>query len=347
MEKEKKRQKVVLCFLLSLLIVIFYGAIIYAEQKTWRLRWAYFATSDLPESKPMAEMAKRIAERTNGSVQVEIYWSDSLVPIFEILDAVRTGAAELGTWPIGAFSTLEKSFAFAEVPLLYESFKAQVAAQERLLPLLTEICESKFNQKVLAMHPLFPLEVGSAKKPIKRLEDWKGLLVQTINPQMSAMVHAFGAKATPISPTEVFEALQKGVVDATIQSVGKYTEAKLWEVCPYLTVACLMPAALATSINKKALASLPKEYQTVLLEEAKRMEQERTKVSLDTYENYHLKILREKMKECYFLPYAERQRWKEAVSEYVTRLFKELGAFGEKVKTIAEEVNRKYPYEYR
>lgn len=52
--------------------------------------------------------------------------------------------------------------------------------------------------------------------------------MQTINPQMTAMVHAFGAKATPISPTEVFEALEKGVIDATIQSVGKYTEAKLF-----------------------------------------------------------------------------------------------------------------------
>lgn len=344
-----RRRSVIVMALCSMyaLFFLFFQKEVCAQQRTWRLRWAYFATSDLPESKPMAEMAKRISQRTNGSVRVDIYWSDSLVPIFEILDAVRTGAAEMGTWPIGAFSAVEKSFAFAEVPLLYESFRAQVVAQEKLLPLLTEICEGKFNQKVLAMHPLFPLEVGSTKKTIKKLEDWKGLLVQTINPQMSAMVHAFGAKATPISPTEVFEALQKGVVDATIQSVGKYTEAKLWEVCPYLTVTCLMPAALATSINKRMFDSLPKDYQAILLEEAKRMEEERTAISLETYENYHLKILREKMRECYFLPYTERLRWKEAVSEYVTRLLKELGPFGQKVKTIAEEANAKYPYEYR
>jgi len=317
-----------------------------AEQKTWRLRWAYFATSDLPESKPMSDMVKRVADRTKGAVKIEIYWSDSLVPIFEILDAVRTGAAEMGTWPIGAFARVEKTFASAEVPLLYNTFKGQVEAHEKILPLLNKTCEQRFNQRVLSIDPIFTLEVGCVKKTIKKLEDWKGLLVQTISPQMSAMIHALGGKATPISPTEVFESLEKGVIDATIQSVGKYTEAKLWEVCPYVTIAGLVPAAVATSVNLNALSSLPKEVQQVIIDEATQMHRERVRISLDTYENHHIRLLKQNMKEVYFLPRAERERWKVAVASYVEGLLRDMGDFGAEVKKIAEEVNKRYPYPY-
>lgn len=317
-----------------------------AEQKTWKIRWAYFATSDLPESKPMSDMAKRVADRTKGAVKIDIYWSDSLVPIFEILDAVRTGAAEMGTWPIGAFARLEKTFASAEIPLFYNTFKGQVEAHDKALPLVSSICEQRFNQRVLSIDPIFTLEVGSVKKPIKKMEDWKGLLVQTISPQMSALIHSLGGKSTPISPTEVFESLEKGVIDATIQSVGKYTEAKLWEVCPYITIAGLVPAAVATSINLKTLSSLPKEFQQIVIEEAGRMHKERVRVSLDSYENHHIKLLKQNMKEVYFLPKAERDRWKAAVASYVEGLLKEMGDFGVQVKRIAEEVNQKYPYPY-
>ena len=98
------------------------------------------------------------------------------------------------------------------------------------MPAYSSVFEEKFNQKALQVRSINPLGVGSAKKPVKILADWKGLLTQTISPAISRIGEKLGGVGAPASPLDVYELLQKGTVDATVQSIGKYVEAKLWEV---------------------------------------------------------------------------------------------------------------------
>jgi TRAP-type C4-dicarboxylate transport system substrate-binding protein len=264
--------------------------------------------------------------------------------MFESMDAVRTGSAEMATFPFGPFAGADVRFASSEMPLFYNTIEAQVEAQAALMPSYSGVFEEKFNQKALTVRSIIPLNVGNSKKPIKTLDDWKGLLVQTISPPMSQVIEKFGAAGAPASPIDVYELLAKGTVDATVQSLGKYVEAKLWEVCKYLTNCELIPASAVTTINMDVWNKLPKDIQDIILDEAKKSEAEVNKITLRIYYTY-LDELNKNM-EVYNLPKAEREKWQAAVKPVVDDLLAKMGSFADQVIKTAEDANKKYPYPY-
>jgi TRAP-type C4-dicarboxylate transport system substrate-binding protein len=315
-----------------------------APAKTYYLRWAQFATAVLEDSQPVIAMAENIGKRTNGACKVELFWSDSLVPMFEAMDAVRTGSAEMATFPFGPFGGADPRFNSSEMPLYYNTIEAQVEAQAALMPAYSGVFEEKFNQKALTVRSIIPLNPGNSKKPIKTADDWKGLLVQTISPAMSKFIEKFGAVGAPASPIDVYELLQKGTVDATVQSLGKYYEAKLWEVCKYITNCEFISASAVSTINKDVWNKLPKDIQDIILDEAKKSEAEVNRLTLKIYYTY-LDELNKNM-EVYNLPAAERAKWQAILQPVVDEMLAQMGGFADQVKKTAEDANKKYPYPY-
>jgi TRAP-type C4-dicarboxylate transport system substrate-binding protein len=57
-----------------------------------------------------------------------------------------------------------------------------------------------------------------------------------------------------------------------------------------------------------------------------------------------LKVFKEKGVTVHYLPKAERDRWAKQLDPYVEKQLSSFGDLGQKVKKIAEEVNKKYPY---
>ena len=308
------------------------------------MRWAQFATAVLEDSKPVIDMAANIETRSNGRCKVELFWSDSLVPMFESMDAVRTGSAEMATFPFGPFAGADARFASSEMPLYYNSIEAQVEAQAALMPAYSGVFEEKFNQKALFVRSIIPLNVGNSKRPIKTLDDWKGLLIQTISPTMSQFIEKLGAVGAPASPIDVYELLAKGTVDATVQSLGKYYEAKLWEVCKYLTNAEFISASAVSTINMDVWNKLPKDIQDIIIDESAKAEAEINRLTVKIYYTY-LDELNKNM-EVYNLPKAEREKWQEVLQPVVDEMLAKMGSFADDVVKTAEEANKKYPYPY-
>ncbi len=355
--KGEKTVKKLILVLLALVVVV--GGILLAGcskktetttttttkvEQSFYLRWAQFATAVLEDSQPVIKMAENIGTRTNGRCKVEVFWSDSLVPMFESMDAVRTGSAEMATFPFGPFSGVDARFASSEMPLYYNTIEAQVEAQSALMPAYSGVFEEQFNQKCLQVRSIIPLNIGSAKKPIRVLNDWNGLLTQTISPTVTQIIEKFGAVGAPASPIDVYELLQKGTVDATVQSLGKYVEAKLWEVCDYLTNTLLISASAATTINLEVWNKMPKDIQDIILDEAKTAEGNIKTITLKIYYSY-IDELNANM-EVYNLPAAERAKWQAAVKPIVDDMLSKMGSFADQVTKTADDANKKYPYPY-
>jgi TRAP-type C4-dicarboxylate transport system substrate-binding protein len=312
--------------------------------KTYSIRWAHFAAAQLESSVPLTQMCENVKTRTNGRCKIEIFWSDSLVPMFELLDAVRTGSTEMATFPVGAFSNTEITFASAEIPFLYDSIEAQLEGQGALVAPYNKVIEQKYSQKALSVTSIIPLNIGCSKRPIKTLADWKGLMVQSISPITSELTTTFGATGAPASPIDVYELLEKGTVDATIQSLGKFVEAKLWEVCPYVTNAMMVPASAMTTININTWNSLPTDIQDIILDEATKMKASVDEITIQTFYSY-LDTLSQNM-EVYNLPKAERENWKAAVQSMIDSYMTKMGDFSNDLKSTAEAANKKNPYPY-
>jgi TRAP-type C4-dicarboxylate transport system substrate-binding protein len=119
-----------------------------------------------------------------------------------------------------------------------------------------------------------------SKEPVLGLDDLKGMKIRAIkNPVHVAAFNAFGANATAIAYTEVYGALQTGVVDGADAANTNYHSQKFYEVAPNWAVVGWLYFANPLIMSEKTFQSLPPDQQTALLEagrEASRLQRRLT-----------------------------------------------------------------------
>ncbi len=90
----------------------------------------------------------------------------------------------------------------------------------------------------------------SASKPVKTLDDWKGELTQSISPVTAQVITLLGGSAVAIDFTEGYQAMQKKVIDATLQSAGFVKNFKAVGSGKYVTRSYLVPAGGGLFVNE-------------------------------------------------------------------------------------------------
>jgi TRAP-type C4-dicarboxylate transport system substrate-binding protein len=287
-------------------------------------------------------MAERFNERAGGKYIMEVHHSEELVKQPESFDAVRTGVVEMCYWPIGLAGGVDIRFSSAEIPFLYNNVDAHSAAQEPLLPLYSEILEENFNQKALSSYNSGGFQVGG-NKPVKTLEDWDGLLVQSVSPLCADVIDILGGSPVFIPFIEGYTSLEKGVVDASLLTTFTWEQWRVYEVAHYLTLTYILPASCMMSINLDVWNSLPKNIQDILLEESQQMGRA-VDSALVKQEEEAPAHLAEYGMEIYNLDEAERDRWQELLRPYNEKLIADMGEFGQKLMQVVDKVNSEHPY---
>lgn len=111
--------------------------------------------------------------------------------------------------------------------------------------------------------------IFNADKPIKRPADLAGMKIRTgENEVHMAMVKALGANPTPISWTEVYTALQQGVVDGMENPPGLFYSMKFYEQQKHLTLDKHLYSVHTAMINEAFFQSLPDDLKQIVLEAA-------------------------------------------------------------------------------
>jgi TRAP-type C4-dicarboxylate transport system substrate-binding protein len=221
---------------------------------------------DWPLTYKDMELAKRFNERVKGEYVMEVHAGGAMAKLPEYFDAVRIGAVEMADSPWGMFSHLDPRLGLIETPFLFNSMDAATAAIKHLLPLYDQILQEKFNAKGLALMNTGGIQLFSTK-PVKTLEDWKGLLVGGISPTTSEMIKYLGGSPVTIMWTDMYEALQKKVIDATTQGTHGALVMGMMDVCKHATIFFGVAAWNGFSINLDVWKKMPKHIQNILQEE--------------------------------------------------------------------------------
>jgi TRAP-type C4-dicarboxylate transport system substrate-binding protein len=304
------------------------------------LKFASAATGPYIDSEQA--FADAFNERCGPDYTIMYYPSGEMLSFPELLDGVRTGAADMGAVTPSANSADEPKLGANELPFLFNNIQAEIYAVSELKSLFNEVLEDKFNQKLLCMHNYTAIELLSTK-PVKTLEDWKGLLVQAISPTTAAVIEALGGAAvTGVPYTESYSVLEKGTAEGVITAPAAMNIFLLTDVAKYMS-SCYMIAALhGFSINLDSWNKLPKNIQDIMLEEA-----QKTSDNIDQWLvgewDADFARLAEAGVEVYYVPQSEIDRWKAACQSYTDEQLDIMGDFGEKVMDIADEANQKYP----
>jgi TRAP-type C4-dicarboxylate transport system substrate-binding protein len=331
------------CFLVGL----FVPGVVMAQKKPVILRLVVPSPAgDWPLTFSNMELARRFNERAKGEYKIEVHAGGALAKLPEYFDAVRVGAVEMACAPWGMFSSLDPRLGIIETPFLFSNSPATSAAGPRLLPLYDQILQEKFNAKGLALFNPGGVNLFSTK-PVKTLNDWKGLLVGALSPTASALAKELGASPVTVMWTDTYESLQKKVIDATLQGSHGAVAMNMIDVCKHATFFYGLSGWNGFSINLDTWKKMPKHIQTILQEEASAAGEWVSKTTDGEEVDVDLKAYKDKGVAVYFVPKEERDRWEKVVAPYKEKMLAEAGEFGAKVKKIAEEVNKTHPYSQR
>lgn len=281
--------------------------------------------------------------RTDGAYNMQMFPGGQLCAFPESLDAIRTGAIEGGVIPLAAFAGSVPEFSLAELPFLYNNCEANAYAEIGLRDLYSKLLEERCNQTSLGCMFVGTLNILSAKKPIHTLEDLKGLIVGCDNPPSAAMMQALGGSGIIVDFTEDYSNLQKGVIDAKTSAPQYILIAKLYEVAKYYTVFHGLGSLYSINLNLDVYNQMPQRVKDILNEEMRALA---AKIS-QNYVNLFYELepqLTEKGLQYYYLPEAERERWKAVAYPGTLEELAKFGDIGAKIKQIADEANEKYPY---
>lgn len=315
-----------------------------SEKKTVLLRLVVPSPpGDWPLTWICEDYAKRFNERADGEYKIEVHAGGALAILPEYFDALRTGSVEMALAPWGFYSFMDPRLGLMETPFLLNNQKAGAYAAKELVKLYDPILQEKFNQKGLGLMSLAGVELLTTKKPVKTMKDWKGILVGSLSPSTSVLAKGLGGAPTVINWMEFYESLQKKIIDGVVNGTHGSVVTNLFDVCKYLTLFYGLNSWNGWSINLDVYNKMPDNIKKILQEEAEKSVDwmHETMLKLDADD---LKKIKEKNVTVYTVPADERAKWVKALTPYKEKQFSSFGELGAKVKAIADEANKKFPY---
>ncbi len=282
-----------------------------APVKVTTLKFATHAAPGGPQSDAVVWWADEIAKRTNGQIKIQIYWSESLAKANEINNAIQNGTADMGMVTYSYFT--------ANFPLNVMSdpvgFKPDLGVlMDAGYQFLKEYPQfeaehEKVNQKLLAISGLSSYQL-STKKSVQSLEDFKGLKVRTWGKYVPKWWQATGAVPTTVTGPETYEALQKGILDASPIAYELIKSYKWYEVAKYVTEINMGSVwGYAMTINLDTWKKLPPDVQKVLVETGPLFSKKQVDLTYQEIDNVK-KTLKDAGVTILQLPAAERDKWK-------------------------------------
>jgi TRAP-type C4-dicarboxylate transport system substrate-binding protein len=349
MENAMIRKNIYFCFLFTLCSLLFSHFILFTScaiaGKTRILRLVVPAAPGDPLTYKDEELARRFNERVNGPYKIQVFPGESLARIPEYFDAVRVGAIEMADSAWGVYAGSDPRLSLIETPFLFNNIEAGTAAAKRLLPLHDKILQERFNQKALGLIHFSGMELLT-RKPILKLEDWKGMMVGAISPAMAKMIQALGGSPVTVMWTDLYTSLQKGVIDGTVNGTHGSIENGLLDVCTDVTYFFGAAGWNGYTINLNVWKKMPPDVQKILLEEADRAA-DWMHHKMAEYETEDMRTFIKNGKHIHIISKEEREKWHEKLLPYQKKQFDSMGEFGQKVKEIVDDVNSKYPYQVK
>ena len=248
---------------LSLLLVLFATQAISAQDIT--LKFSHY----LPESHGfhadfIQSWAEELKTRTDGQVTVEIYpGTSSFGNAARQSDQVRAGVIDIALGLRGIPRGRFPASSVIEMPFLVEHAGP---GSKALWTLYKEglLGDEYGDFKVLALFVHNGGLFHTIDKPVRQLDDLKGLRLRTPSAAVSAMLEYLGASPVGLPPAQIYENLEKGVLDGVVTTWDLVGAIRLNEVLQNHTDARAYTAAFYVVMNRRKYDSLPEDVRNAI-----------------------------------------------------------------------------------
>lgn len=219
-----------------------------------------------------AEYTKRVNEKLAGKAEVKLFDSSQLGKDKDLMQKLKLGSVHL-SMPSSIMSSIADEFAVFDMPFLVKDRDHVAAIVDQMFwSELAPKAQAK-GYRILGVWENGVRNISNNARPIVTPEDLSGLKIRTPKSTWRVkMFQTWGANPTPMAFSEVFVALQTGVMDGQENPNTNIWNAKFHEVQKYLSVTGHVYTPSYLAAGEKAFGSLDPEIQRVLADTAREME---------------------------------------------------------------------------
>ncbi len=239
------------------------------------LKLAYFVGDQHAMSQWLIKWANNLEKDSGGRITVKRFPGSQMGPVQQHYDFVRTGQADVAWFLHGATPGRFPLTELVQDPYLVGSAEigTKVLNDSELRSKYLD-AEHK-GVKVLLLLTHQPGNVHTTKKPIRTVEDMKGLRIRFASPTIRDFIAALGGTPVGVLPTEQVEQLQKGTIDGVFIDYGGAGIAfKMGGVLKYSTEMYSYVSSFGVAMNPDFWNRLPPDLQGMVTKSMTGVEKE-------------------------------------------------------------------------
>lgn len=245
--------------------LLFSGGAAESASKTYTIKVGLAQPESHTYYQAFQQFKQEVESKTNGQVKVNIFANNQLGSEKEMQEAVSLGSLEMTL--TGVLVSYEPLLAILELPYLFEN-RDQIKAFHETTEVLAvaKKLEGK-NIKLMAFYENGFRQVTNNRRPINSPADLRGLAMRTPeNPAQMETFKQLGSVVTPLPSTELYSALQQGVVDGQENPLQNIVSNKFYEVQKHLAITNHIYNSGYVVMNNSFFNGLPHDFQKIVMD---------------------------------------------------------------------------------
>jgi C4-dicarboxylate-binding protein DctP len=301
-------------YMLSVLSIVTVVSASAFAQSPIVIKFSHVVANDTPKGKAALRFKELAEKATHGRVKVEVYPNSTLYKDKEEMEALQLGAVQMLAPSLAKFGPLGvKEFELFDLPYIFPG--------RDVLDAVTQGPIGKEMFKKLEPKGLIGLaywdngfKVMSANKPLHMPADFKGLKMRIQSSKvLDAQMRALGANPQVLAFSEVYQALQSGVVDGTENPPSNLYTQKMYEVQKYVAMSNHGYLGYAVIVNKKFWDGLPADIRDELTGAMKEATKYANDIAQQENDNAMAAVRKSGKTTVYNLTDTEKAAWRKAL----------------------------------
>jgi C4-dicarboxylate-binding protein DctP len=229
------------------------------------IKFSHVVTDATPKGKGALKFKELAESRTNGRVKVEVYPNSTLYKDGEEMNALQLGSVQMLAPSVSKFGPLGvREFEAFDLPYIFDGYDDLHKVTDGALG---KALFDKLQAKGIVGLAYWDngFKVMTANKPLRHVADFRGLKMRIQSSKvLDSQFRALGAVPQVMAFSEVYQALQTGVVDGTENTPSNVYTQKMHEVQKYLTASDHGYIGYAVIANKAFWDGLPADIRKTL-----------------------------------------------------------------------------------
>ena len=278
------------------------------------IKFSHVVANDTPKGKGALKFKELAEKYTDGKVKVEVYPNSSLYKDKEEIEALQLGSVQMLAPSTAKFAPLGiKEFEALDLPWLFKDEETYSNAMKGTVgKWLFQKLEAKGITGLAYWDNGF--HMVSSNRPLMKPEDFKGLKFRISGSKIADQYfRLMGSIPQIMAFSEVYQALQTGVVDGCENTASNYLTQKFYEVQKDITVSYHAHLQYAVIVNSKFWSGLPPDIRTQLDKAMAEATDYTNQIAHQENEDALAEIKKSGKTTLHYLSDSDRKAWQEAM----------------------------------